>query len=228
MKQMISFVVLGLVISLSSCIEIIDDLSIDEDGSGTFKYTVNLSSSKIKLNSYLALDSLDGKRVPSMAEITAELDEVVASLKCKHGISNVTFDANYNDFIFKLKLDFASVPELQAAVKAIVREKSKGKDFDELNHEWLTYSGNSLERSVPELKIRQVSSLKADEISELKQGTYTSITRFDRNVDKFDNKMAIVAKNKKAVMVRTDPYSLLQKNNLLDNTIYLLKSDSVN
>ncbi|MFT5780208.1 MAG: hypothetical protein ACI837_003169 [Crocinitomicaceae bacterium] len=228
MKQLISFLVLGLVISLTSCIEIIDDLAVNKDGSGTFKYTVNLSSSKIKLNSYLALDSLDGKKVPSISDITVELDKIVSSLKEKHGISNVSFDANYTDFIFKLKLDFASIPELQNAIKTVVREKSKGKEIDELNHEWLTYSGTSLVRSVPELKIRKASTLKPDEISDLKKGTYTSISRFDREVAKFDNKSAILAKNKKAVMMRTDPYSLIQKSNLLDNTIYLLETDSDN
>ena len=54
---------------LSACIEILDDIKFNADGSGTFKYTINLSSSKVKINSILALDSLDGKKVPSKNEI---------------------------------------------------------------------------------------------------------------------------------------------------------------
>ena len=65
MPKFIPFIFLVL-FGLSSCIEIIDDLSLKSDGSGTFKYSVNLSSSKIKVNSILALDSIDGKKVPSM------------------------------------------------------------------------------------------------------------------------------------------------------------------
>ena len=74
---------------LSSCVEIIDDLSLNEDGSGTFKYNVNLSSSKVKINSILALDSLNGKRVPSISEISDRINEVTELLKTKEGISNV-------------------------------------------------------------------------------------------------------------------------------------------
>jgi len=38
-----------------------DELTIHDDGSGTLKYAINLSSSRVKVNSILALDSLDGK-----------------------------------------------------------------------------------------------------------------------------------------------------------------------
>ena len=59
MKTIISILLLFL---LSSCIEIIDDISMNNDGSGTFKYSINLSQSKVKVNSYLALDSINGEK----------------------------------------------------------------------------------------------------------------------------------------------------------------------
>ena len=65
---------LSLILLLSSCIELIDDLTIHNDGSGTFKYTMNLSSSKIKVNSILALDSINGKKVLSKAEIKSKIN----------------------------------------------------------------------------------------------------------------------------------------------------------
>ena len=94
MKYLFSLITIGLLFSFTSCIEIIDDLAVNEDGSGTFKYNVNISSSKIKLNSYLALDSLDGKRVPSLDEIKGYVDDVVTSLKKQKGISNLTIESN--------------------------------------------------------------------------------------------------------------------------------------
>jgi hypothetical protein len=45
--------------SFTSCIEIIDDVTVKNDGSGSMKYTINLSASKVKINTILALDSLD-------------------------------------------------------------------------------------------------------------------------------------------------------------------------
>jgi hypothetical protein len=228
MKLLIPLFAFGFLFSFSSCIEIIDDLTVNEDGTGTFKYTVNLSSSKVKLNSYLALDSLDGKKVPSLEEIKTRINEVVASLKSKEGITNLTMESNYTDFIFKLKMDFNSVVNLQAAIKAVAKENSKNKELDELSHNWLSFTKESLSRSVPNLSLERTNNLSADEIAALKVGTYTSITRFEQEVEKFDNKNGTLAKNKKAVMVRTDVYSLIQKTHLLDNVIYLRKSDGQN
>ena len=207
--------------SFTSCIEIIDDLAINDDGSGTFKYTVNLSSSKVKLNSYLALDSLDGKRVPSLDEIKGYVDDVITSLKEQEGISNLTIESNYTDFIFKLKLDFNSVEKLQAAIKAVAQENSKKRYLEELNHNWLDHNDKTLSRSIPKMTIERANRLTDEETKLLKEGTYTSITRFSKEVDHCDNTQAVLAKNKKAVMVRTDAYSLSQKNQLLDNVIYL-------
>ena len=67
--------ILLLLFIMPSCIEILDDIKFNIDGSGTFKYTVNLSSSQVKLNSILALDSLDGKKVPSLPEIQEKMEE---------------------------------------------------------------------------------------------------------------------------------------------------------
>ncbi len=228
MKYLFSFIAFGLMLPLTSCIEIIDDLSINEDGTGTFRYTVNLSSSKVKLNSYLALDSLDGKKVPSMEEIKERVNEVVASLRKQDGISNLTIESNYTDFIFKLKMDFNSVANLQAAIKEVAQENSKNRVLDELNHNWLSFGKESLSRSIPHMSIERGKNLSGDEVASLKEGSYTSITRFEQEVDRFDNKNAVLAKNKKAVMVRSDVYSLIQKAQLLDNTIYLKKSDGQN
>lgn len=228
MKFLLSVITLGLFFSFTSCIEIIDDLSINADGTGTFKYNVNLSSSKIKLNSYLALDSLDGKKVPSLDEIKSRVNEVVASLKQQPGISNLTIESNYTDFTFKLKLDFKSVKDLQAAIKAVAQENSKQPYLEELNHNWLSFNGTSLERSIPKMSIERAKNLSAEETQLLKEGKYTSITRFENEVDRFDNSNAVLAKNKKAVMVQTDTYSLSQKTQILDNTIYIKKSSGGN
>ena len=76
-------------LSVTGCIEIIDDLTLNMDGTGSFKYNINLSSSKVKINSILALDSLDGKRVPSIGEIKQKIDRLDEQLKSESGISNV-------------------------------------------------------------------------------------------------------------------------------------------
>lgn len=221
MKHWIYILFTGLVLGLTSCIEIIDDVTIHNDGSGTYKYTINLSASKVKINSILALDSLDGKKVPSKEDIENDFLDVIESLKKKSGISNVDYSMDFSDYIFKLQCDFKRIEDLQDAIKAIVKEQSKEKDAEEYDYNWISWDGSKLMRSIPELDIKQIRSLKQEDIDLLKTGNYTSITRFDRPVDRFENAKALMSKNKMAVMIKTDPYSLTQDYNLLENTIYL-------
>ncbi len=210
-----------LILCLSSCIEIIDDVTINNDGSGNLKYTINLSASKVKINSILALDSLDGHRVPTKDEIAERISSFQKRLEAKTGISNVLVETNFTDYIFKVHCDFSSIDALQTAIKDVIKEESKEKNLKELDHNWMSWDGNKLVRSVPDITIERAKSLKAEDAELLKQGNYTSITRFQRPVDKFDNTNAVLSKNKLAVMVKTNPYALTQDYNLLENTIYL-------
>lgn len=223
MLKFIPFIIL-IILSLSSCIEIIDDLSIKSDGSGTFKYTVNLSSSKIKVNSILALDSIDGKKVPSIDEIKRKINEFVKTLDDQNGISNVKVEENFTDFIFKFQCDFSSVTTLQDGLKQAIVILSKEKSIPQLDHNWLTWDGNKLVRSIPEITGRKINEINDTDIELLKKGSYTSITRFDKAVEKFENPSAQLSKSKLAVMVKTDTYRLRENQEILENIIYLTTS----
>jgi hypothetical protein len=203
MQRFLVFV-LPFLLTLSSCIEIIDDLSIKSDGSGTLKYTVNLSSSKVKVNTILALDSIDGKKVPSITDVKQKIDQFIKTLDAQNGISNVKVDANYTDFIFKFQCDFTNVTLLQDGLKQSIVILSKEKSIPELEHNWLSWDGNKLVRSIPEITGKKIKEIEQSDIELLKKGTYTSITRFDKAVERFENQSAQLSKSKMAVMVKTD------------------------
>lgn len=207
--------------SFSSCIEIIDDLTLNSDGSGTFKYVVNLSASKIKVNSVLALDSLDGKKVPSIAEIKDLIKEYQTKIEAKEGISNVKVESDFTNFILKFQCDFTNVAVLQKAIREIVIEKDKQQEFKEINHTWLTWDGTKLSRSVPSLTTQSTQKLKQEDIDKLKEGSYISITRFDKAIEKSDNPLAKISPSKLACMIKTNPHALVNNLSLLENTIYL-------
>lgn len=204
---------------LSSCIEIIDDLSMNNDGSGTAKYTINLSSSKIKANSYLALDSLNGKKVPSIQEIENKIAEYKVKLENKEGISNVIVETNFTDFIFKFQCDFENVQVLQKAIKEIV--SSENKDWVDDEFVWLNWTDNDLSRSTPQLSSSISNKIKQDDVELLKKGSYISITRFEKPIERISNPNAKISANRLAVMIRTNPYLLTQNTDILKNTIYL-------
>jgi hypothetical protein len=225
MKWNLIFAAVLVIFSFSSCIEILDDLTLNNDGSGTFKYSINLSSSKVKVNSVLALDSLDGKKVPTIDEISAKIKAVVNDLKESNGISNVQMESNYTDFIFKLQFDFTSVKTLQEAILAIVKAETKNSNIKEIESRWLTFEDGKLVRSIPQITVEKANQFKKEDADLLKAGSYTSITRFEREIESFENPEAKQAKNNKAMMLRTNAYSLTQNPSILDNTIYLVKEE---
>ncbi len=206
-------------LSMTSCIEIIDDLSFKSDGSGTFKYTVNLSASKVKVNSILALDSLDGKKIPSIQEIKDKISKYKELISQKEGISNVKVESDFTNFVLKFQCDFASITALQKAIKEIAIDESKTKK--EIENSWLTWEGNRLIRSVPSITGDLTTRLKKEDIEGLKKGNYVSITRFDRTIEKCENTVSQISANKMAVMVKMTPFALIQNVHLLDNSILL-------
>jgi len=217
------FLLCLILFGFSSCVEIIDDLTIHNDGTGTFRYTVNLSSSKVRVNSILALDSLDGKKVPDIAEIKAKVQTFIKTLDAQSGISNVKVEENYTDFVFKFQCDFTSLSQLQDGIKTTLAAMTK-ENMPEMDYNWLTWDGNKLTRSIPNITKFKVNELKDNDIENLKKGTYTSISRFDRAVDHFENNAAILSKSKLAVMVKTDTYTLKENQNVLENVIYLVSN----
>ncbi len=218
MKYLLLFLLLGL---FSSCIEIWDDLSLNNDGSGTLRYKINLSESKIKVNSILALDSLDGKPVPSKTQISAKINEFVRILDAQVGISNVLIEENYTDYIFKFSCDFTSVRNLQDGIKLSLAQISKDKYSVSAEQFWLSWDGNTLVRSIPSYITQQIKNYKLEDEELLKEGMYTSIARFERPVASFENKLGTLSKNQMAVMVRTNTFELKENQHLLDNTIVL-------
>jgi hypothetical protein len=207
--------------AITSCVEIIDDITLKNDGSGTFKYTINLSSSKVKIKGILALDSLDGKKVPKLEDIKEKIALFKTKLSSKQGISNVNIDSDYEEFVFKFRCDFSSVTVLQSAIKEVVEDMANEKLTVADYQEWLSWDGQKLVRSIPEITLEKTKNLKQEEIDQLKLGSYTSISRFERLVDRFENTEAKLSSNKLNVMVKTGAYSLIQNPNLLENTIYL-------
>lgn len=211
-----SLVVVAL--SFTSCVDIFDEIIMHNDGSGTFKYTVNLSSNKVKVNSILALDSVNGKRVPKLPEIKEKIALYKQKLESKEGISNVKVEANYDDFVFKFSCDFESVEKLQEAIKELIKEESKEKSSDLLSDNWLSWDGKQLVRAVPDIQA-PIQKMSGDDQEALKTGKYIAVTRFDSEVTKVDNPQAQISPSKTAVMVKSTPYAVSTNPSVLKNTI---------
>lgn len=221
MKLKLLFLLAGTMFLMNSCIEIIDDISLNNDGSGSLKYIVNLNSSKVKINSILALDSLDGKKVPSLYEIEQKIDDFGLLLEQQDGISKVALQKNMNDYIFKLQCEFKHIDQLQNAIKSVIKEISKEKEAKEFEHNWLSINEQKITRSIPDFGDKLSRHLKDEDAQLLKEGSYTSITRFATPIALCSNKNATLSPSKKAVMLKANTYALAENPKILENTVEL-------
>lgn len=204
---------------LTSCIELLDDITLNNDGSGTFKYSINLSSSKTKVNSILALDSIDGKKVPKKSEIEQKIIEFKKSLSSQSGISNVNVSYNFDDFVFKLSCDFDNVKNLQVGIENTIKKLSISNVSNET--EWITFSSNKLERDIPNIATDRFKNYNWIDVDLLKSGTYTSISRFDRIVESYSNTLTKVSKTKTSVMLQVKTDEIFVNPTILKNKIIL-------
>lgn len=214
------FIVLTL-LSLSSCIEIIDDLTLHNDGSGTLKYTINLSSSKVKVNSILALDSFNNQKVPSIDEIKQMTRDFQSLLSKEPGISNVKIDFNSVDFIVKFSCDFSHVTHLQKAIKKTIATMNESPILPAYDGDWISWDGTNISRIIPGAIAEKSKNYQNSDLPLLKTGTYTSIGRYDRPIAKVTNGKCKLNPNKTATFLQINAFELRNNNRLLENTVVL-------
>ena len=212
--KFIAFIIL--LFSLTSCIELLDDITINKDGSGKFKFNVNLSSSKVETKSILDIDTINGQYVPKKEDIEAEIKSFKSKLEKQPGISNVIIETNWEDLIIKFSCDFESVDKLQIGIKIALSKEEKYKDIN-----WLSWDGKCLKRSTPDMLLTNFYSSNYLKPEKLRLGTYTSITRFETEIKKYENQKSTVSKSKKAIMIKTDTESLFNNSSVLNNKICL-------
>lgn len=215
-----SFIIFALA-GLTSCIEIVDDLTINNDGSGKLNYTINLSSSKVKIGSILALDSLNGKKVPSLDEIKTKIKNISNRLEAQEGITSVSETSDFNNYIFKFSINFNSIEELQKGIKTVL-SKELNNNLDIINSpDWISFSQKKLTKTIPAIILNKAIELNEDEKNGLLESKYTSIIRFESDIKTNKNPLGKISKNKKAYMIQSDIYSLIQNRTKLNETISL-------
>ncbi|HIC30718.1 MAG TPA: hypothetical protein EYO76_02255, partial [Flavobacteriaceae bacterium] len=106
-----------LFLTFSSCFEVIEEVDLNSDGSGSITFTLNMSQSKSKLASIMLLDSVNGVKVPSRKDIQNGINDVVEELKKAKGISNIKKTEDYENFIFSVKCDFRDIENINNIVE---------------------------------------------------------------------------------------------------------------
>ena len=214
-----SIILLFLSLSLTSCFDIIQDITVKENGSGKFALTVNLSKSKSQIAKILRQDSIRGFKIPSTRDIEAELARLKTELTRLKGISNVRIAKNFENYIFKLNFDFAHINNLNEAQKELAKQDAKIAQP-------VSYIYNNSSFSVkysPELLKKADNELVKYKLGELRSADLITIFRFEKMVKGCNSSTCKISKNGKTTFNKITASSFLENSKNHSLTISLKK-----
>lgn len=218
---LLSILLLISLLSLSSCFETIEEINLNNDGSGRMVLTFNGSQSKAKLASIMKLKSVNGHRVPSIPEINSELAQTAAQLKAIPGISNVKTNADFQNYIISVSFDFTEVSQINKAFgKMLTAYKIPTYNAATYVYNKSTKTFTKTYQLNPATK-KQYNELKQEDKDVFKSAQYTSVYRFQSLVRSVANAKASVSASKKAVMHKTPILNIVNSGASVNNSIQL-------
>lgn len=184
-------------LTLTSCLHLIEEVTFKNNGSGTYKMTIDMSEMKGMMDMFKnmgdemndeANDENTDEEAPqeemahaeeaggednSMAQMGAELSSVAESLKGVSGLSNVKEINDTTSFIFGYTFDFADVAALNKAMKIINKEK-----YDSKVEEVFRFKGSNFERLSSANLGEQIKKTLADAEEEDDSGSMDMVKTF--------------------------------------------------
>lgn len=196
---------------LTSCFEITERIKHHDDQSGEYTLMVDFSKSWFKTKSAIFLEEVDGVKIPNEQEIAQKLEDFKTKALKIDGISNVTTKADFDSYVFIIKLNYANLKALNSVVNTINNQR---------DHIHFSGSVKNFERiasyPVPEKVVKDPKKKK-----DLEEANIIAIYTFDKDVQSVENANSKISKNKKTVFLKQSMYSVLKKSSLMNNTIQL-------
>ena len=220
MKVHVIFI-LAIIISLTSCFEIIEEVALNSDGSGSYEYTLNVSQSRTKLDQIMRMDSINGYKVPQKTDLKEPLQKLITKAQSINGISNVGKIEDFDNYIFSFTCDFKNIESLNRLVAELRRASNDTRtdipdihfSYDALSKRYVRNGNYSIKGDLGKMK-------DADKVI-FDGATFTSIFRSDAELTSFSNNNAKISPNKKALMLRIDVLDLINEKTSMGNTIQL-------
>jgi len=211
---------LSMLFCLTSCFEVVEDVTFKKDGSGVFKLIINLSQSKNELNTLMKLDSSSGYKIPKEKQLNAYFDQALRTLKTTEGLSNSIVKRDFKNWVFEIKTDFRNTTDLENGIKNVYGDFSGNKAFIFLNT--LAFNGKTFAREIGKPDEKTLSQLnKPTEKRILGKAKYIAIYRFETNIMAQRNSKAKISPSKKAVMLQCNILNIINGKETIQNHITL-------
>jgi len=218
LKRHLKYLVLVPLFLCTSCFEILEELSLNKDGTGHFNLTINLSQSKTKLNSILLLDSINGYKIPTKKKVTAQIYQLVNTLKKVDGVADIKNEIDFDDYIFNIEFDFKNIKTLNNVISLFSpksNEKNTTKQFV------FDQKENIFKRTHQYDLKKQFEKVKLKDRGVFKNASFVTIYKFQHEIKSSKNQNVRISKNKKAILLKVNIEDIIHNQKSIKNQIIL-------
>lgn len=221
MRKIIQLFILVPIMALcTGCFELVEQVTIKEGNSGTYKLIGNFSQSKGTLQGLMTKDSVMGARIPSISEINTNIQKVKDKFASMPGISNVTIKKDYSSFIFEMSCDFTTVKALDEALVNTLSAFSKNQN--QIASGNYAMSGKVFKRQIVYDYTREVAkNMNSQFQGILEKATFLAIYRFPNTIKSISNSKASISANRKATMLKVSLLDISKSKAAIANTVVL-------
>lgn len=208
----------------TSCFEILEEIKLNKDGSGTIMLTLNMSKSKTKLASIMLLDSINGHKIPTKNDISKAFNDMAYHLEKTPGISNIKKTKDFDNYIFTVSCNFKNVDQVNAIFKDLIEKQNRKKhtNFTTTNFSYNKTNGIFNRYFTYDNTIKKhFNNLNAEDRKVFDNASYTCIYRFADKIKSVSNTNAKISPNKTAVFLKTDALALIMGKKSIKNQIKL-------
>jgi hypothetical protein len=222
MKKITYLFLLIILISFTSCFEIIEQVFVKPDGSGNLQLVLNLSKSKTKINSFIKMKTVNGHKIPSEQEIKNKIADIEKTTARTAGISNVKTSMDFDNYIVSISCNFAKITQLNTVVKNIVEKENNKSKYIEKSYEYDV--ANNIFARLNKVSVKKDYNKMTNADKEVfATANYTAIYKFENTVGTVSNKDAKISPSKKAVMLQQNVLDIITEKKSIENKITLNK-----
>lgn len=204
---------------LTGCFEIKEEIKLKKDGTGRVTLTVNLSESKVNIANYLKMGEYNGIKIPDIREIEAEFQNVKKAFATAPGISNVSGNSDYREYVFTISGDFASVEDLNESINHVIRKMNR-TPFETIQVDNYDLTSKSFRRyfnyPVTLIDFEQLPTIYQFALESARMVTEYS---FDEPIRTFTNEDAKLAPSKKTITLVNSLGQVIQGNATPANSV---------
>jgi hypothetical protein len=208
-------------LSLSSCFELIEQLEFKKNGTGNLQVVLNMSRSRTRINSILKMKSINGRDVPSKAEISNRVTDLERTIAGIPGITQAKSTIDFENYIITLRCNFTQVQQLNSIAKKIREKENTPAPVG--NEQVYAYNAAAkmFSRINKYFVKKDYEKLSNADKEVFATAEYTALYKFEQNVSSTTNKDSRISANKKAVMLKHPMLDIINNKKTIENNIIL-------